>query len=140
MITRITLIVVVLFGLWGAGRLSYDQYKTGEACPILGKTVPACYVAFAGYVLIALGVFLSFALGSSPGRYAFWTGTAIAGGLAAFATVLESIKGDVCPVAFSSIPTCYISLAMSVLIGGLFWGMNGVFPGKDSSKTFEGEG
>ncbi len=88
MITRITLIVMVLFGLWGAGRLSYDQYQTGEACPILGKTVPACYVAFAGYVLIGLGVFSSFALGSSTGRYAFWAGTTIAAGLASCATVL----------------------------------------------------
>ncbi len=123
MMTRITLIVMVLFGLWGAGHLSYDQYTTGEACPILGKTVPACYVAFAGYGLIGLGVLLSLALGSSTGRYAFWTGTAIAGGLAAFATVLELIKGDVCPVAFGSVPTCYISLAMSVVIGGLFWGL-----------------
>ncbi len=123
MITRVTLIVMVLFGVWGSGRLSYDQYKTGEVCPIIGKTVPACYIAFAGYVLISLGVVLSFALGSSTGKYAFWTGTAITGGLAAFATVLELIKGDVCPVAFGSVPMCYISLAMSVLIGGLFWGM-----------------
>jgi hypothetical protein len=123
MMTRITLIILVLFGLWGAGRLSYDQSQTGEACPILGNTVPACYVAFAGYVLIGLGVFLAFALGSSAGRYAFWAGTAIAGGLAAFATVLELIKGDVCPVAFGSVPMCYLSLAMSVLIGGLFWGL-----------------
>ena len=123
MMTRITLIVMVLFGLWGAGRLSYDQYTTGKACPILGKTVPACYVAFAGYGLIGLGVVLSLALGSSTGRYVFWTGTAIAGGLAAFATVLELIKGDVCPVAFGSVPMCYISLAMNVLIGGLFWGI-----------------
>ncbi len=123
MVTRITLIVLVLFGLWGAGRLSYDQYQMGEACPILGKTVPACYVAFAGYGLIGLGVFWSLALGSSTGRYAFWTGTAIAGGLAVFATVLELIKGAVCPVAFGSFPTCYLSLALSVLIGGLFWNM-----------------
>ncbi len=121
MITRITLIVMVLLGLWGGGRLSYDQYKTGKACPILGETVPACYIALAGYVLIGLGIYLSLALGSSAGRYALWTGTAIAGGLAAFAAVLELIKGDVCPVAFGSIPMCYISLAMSVLIGGLFW-------------------
>ncbi len=127
MMTRITLIVMVLFGLWGAGHLSYDQYTTGEACPMLGKSIPACYVAFAGYDLIGLGVFLSLALGSSTGRYAFWTGTAIAGGLAAFATVLELIKGDVCPVAFGSIPTCYLSLALSVVIGGLFWGMTRFF-------------
>ena len=123
MITRITLIIVVLLGLWGTGRLSYDQYRTGDACPILGETVPACYVVFAAYVLITLGVFLSLAIGRSTGRYAFWTGTAIAGGFAAFATVLDLIKGDVCPVAFGSVPMCYISLAMSVVIGGLFWGV-----------------
>ncbi len=121
MITRITLIVLVLIGLWGAGRLSYDQYQTGEACPIIGQAVPACYVAFAGYGLIGLGVFLSLALGSSAGIWAFWIGIAIAGGLAALATVLELIKGNVCPVAFGSFPTCYFSLGMSVLIGGLFW-------------------
>ena len=123
MITRITLIVLVMFGLWGAGQLSYDQYQAGDACPILGNTVPACYVALAGYVLIGLGVFWSLALGSSAGRYAFWTGTAIAGGLAAFATVFELIKGTVCPVAFGSVPMCYLSLTMSVVIGGLFWGL-----------------
>jgi hypothetical protein len=50
-------------------------------------------------------------------------GSIIAGGLATFATVLELIKGDVCPVAFGNVPMCYISLAMSVLIGGLFWSL-----------------
>ena len=123
MIIRITLVVMVLFGLWGGGRLSYDQYRTGKACPILGEAIPACYIAFAGYVLIALGVSLSLAVGRSTGRSAFWAGTAVAGGLAAFATVLELVKGDVCPVAFGNVPMCYISLAMSVLIGGLFWGL-----------------
>jgi hypothetical protein len=123
MITRITLIVLVLFGLWGAGGLSYDQYQTGESCPILGNTVPACYVALAGYALIGLGVLLSLALVSSAGLWTFWTGIAVAGGLAALATVLELIKGNVCPVAFGSFPTCYFSLGMSVLIGGLFWDM-----------------
>jgi len=123
MLTRITLIVLVLIGLWGAGRLSYDQYQTDDACPILGNTVPACYVALAGYGLIGLGVVLSLALGSSAGLWAFWAGFAIAGGLAAVATVMELIKGNVCPVAFGSFPTCYFSLGMSVLIGGLFWTM-----------------
>ena len=121
MVTRITLIVLILFGLWGAGGLSYNQYQTGDACPILGNTVPACYLALTGYVLIGLGVFWSLALGSSTGRYAFWTGFTVAGGLAALATVLELIKGNVCPVAFGSVPTCYFSLALCVVMGGLFW-------------------
>ena len=120
MFTRIALIAMVLFGLWGAGRLSYQQYLSGEACPVLGDLVPACYIAFGGYVLIALGVALSILISGSTGRYLFWSGTFIAGGLAALASVLELIKGDVCPVAFGSVPMCYISFAFSIVIAVLF--------------------
>ena len=54
------------------------------------------------------------------GGYLFWGGTLVAGGLAALATVLELVKGDVCPVAFGSVPMCYISLAFSIVIAVLF--------------------
>ena len=120
MFIRIALIAMVLFGLWGAGRLSYEQYQTGEACPILGDTVPACYVAFGGYVLIAVGVAISLLVPGAAGSYLFWGGTTIAGGLAAFATVLELMKGDVCPVGPYGIPMCYISLAFSIVIAVLY--------------------
>ena len=56
----------------------------------------------------------------ATGNYLFWGGTTIAGGLAAFATVLEFIKGDVCPVGPYGIPMCYISLAFSAVIALLF--------------------
>ena len=120
MLIRIALIAMVLFGLWGAGRLSYEQHLSGKACPVLGDMVPACYIAFGGYILIAAGVALSILMPGAMGGYLFWTGTFIAGGLAAFATVLELIKGDVCPVAFGSVPMCYISLAFSIVIALLF--------------------
>jgi len=120
MLVRIALIAFVLDGLWGGGRLSYDQFQTGEACPILGDTVPACYVAFSGYILIALGVLLSMAMsGGAVANYLFWGGTFIAGGLAALASVLELIKGDVCP-KLGSVPMCYLSLAFSIVIAVLF--------------------
>ena len=120
MIVKVALSLMVLLGLWGAGNLSYKQYLSGEACPILGDMVPACYIAFAGYILIAVGVAVSLQGIATSSRYLFWAGTAIAGGLAALATVLELIKGDVCPVAFGSVPQCYISLAFSVVIVLLF--------------------
>ena len=120
MFVKIALALMVLFGLWGAGNLSYQQYLSGEACPILGNFIPACYIAFAGYILITLGVAVTFSGTGQVGSYLFWGGTAIAGGLAAYATVLELIKGDVCPVAFGSVPMCYISLAFSVVIVLLF--------------------
>ena len=118
---------MVLMGLWGAGKLSYEQYQTGEACPILGDFIPACYIAFGGYILIGAGAALSLiaivadggSIGSWGGRL-FWIGTAVAGGLAAIATVMELVNGDVCPVGFGWIPMCYISLAFSVVIAVMY--------------------
>jgi len=121
MIVKTILSLMVLFGLWGAGNLSYKQYLSGEACPILGDAIPACYIAFAGYILIAAGVAVSLPTVGKLGRSLFWTGTAIAGGLAALASALELVKGDVCPVAFGSVPMCYISLAFSIIIALLFY-------------------
>ena len=60
-------------------------------------------------------------MGGAVGSYLFWSGIFIAGGLAALASVLELIKGDVCPVAFGSVPMCYISLAFTAVIGVLYW-------------------
>ena len=101
MIARIALIAMILLGLWGAGRLSLEQYRTGEACPILGNFIPACYIAFGGFILIAIGAALSFipvgadsvSSVSTWGRYVFWGGVTVAGGLAAMASVMELIKG-----------------------------------------------
>ena len=121
MIARVLLIAMVLFGLWSAGRLSYNQYLSGEACPVLGDTVPACYIAFGGYIFIGLGIAAYLLMGGSLGSYLFWGGLIVAGGLAALASVLELVKGDVCPVAFGSVPMCYISLAFTAVIGVLYW-------------------
>ena len=121
MFVRLLLTAMVLFGLWGAGRLSYNQYLTGEACPVLGDIVPACYIAFGGYIFIGLGLAIYLMMRGSIGSYLFWSGLAVAGGLAALASVLELIKGDVCPVAFGSVPMCYISFAFTAVIGVLYW-------------------
>ena len=124
MIVKIALALMVLFGLWGAGNLSYQQYLSGDACPILGNFIPACYIAFGGYILIAAGVGVSLVRSGLAGSFLFWGGTAIAGGLAAYATVLELIKGGVCPVAFGAVPMCYISLGFSAVIALLFLGQS----------------
>ena len=128
LIARVLLIAMILLGLRGAGNLSFEQYQSGEACPVLGNFIPACYIAFGGYILIAIGAALSFfpagteKASSIPtwGKYLFWGGTAVAGGLAALATVMELIIGDVCPVGPAGIPMCYISLAFSIVIAVMY--------------------
>jgi len=84
LIARVLLIAMIALGLRGAGNLSFEQYQTGEACPVLGNFIPACYIAFGGYILIAIGAVLSFfpagadgvSAMKSWGRYLFWAGTA----------------------------------------------------------------
>ena len=71
MIVKAILSLLVLVGLWGSGKLSYQQYLSGEACPILGDAVPACYIAFVGYILITAGVVVSLLSGSQVGGYFF---------------------------------------------------------------------
>ena len=118
---RILLAAMVLLGLRGAGQLSYKQYLSGDACPVLGDMVPACYIAFLGFILITLGVALRMFSVGSAAIYLFWIGLGVAGGLAAIASVLELISEDaVCPVAFGSIPMCYISLVFTAIIAVLF--------------------
>jgi len=121
MFVRLVVFGLVGFGFYSSARLAWRQWTTGEACPVVGS-VPACYVAFAGYLAMAIGLVVSVMLGTSWARSLFYVGVGVAGGLALLGTTLELIKGNVCP-RVGEVPMCYISLAMSILIGGLFWSM-----------------
>ena len=116
---RLALIALVALGLWSGGRLSYSQYQSGEACPILG-IVPACYVAFTGYLMMAAALAVTTAKPELNFSWMFWSGLLAAGGLALLGSGLELAKGDVCPKAFGWLPMCYVSLAFSILIGILY--------------------
>ncbi len=125
---RLALIGLVVLGLWSGGRLSYSQYQSGEACPILG-IVPACYIALAGYLMMALALAVTIVKPELNLSWMFWLGLLAAGGLALLGSGLELAKGDICPKAFGWLPMCYVSLAFSVLIGILYAAMTrGVTP------------
>lgn len=115
---RVILYALVAFGVWSGGKLSYQHFQSGEACPIL-KVVPACYIAFAGYLAMALALVIPLMSGNTL-SWLFWSGLAVAGGLALLGSVIELIQGDVCPRAFGWLPMCYVSFAFSVLIGILY--------------------
>jgi hypothetical protein len=117
---RAVLFLFVSFGFFASGRLAWREWTTGEACPVVGS-VPACYVAFAGYVAMSIGLLFAMDSTASWARPVFYVGVAVAGGLALIGSVLELINGDVCPRA-GSIPMCYISFAMSIIIVGIFLG------------------
>ncbi len=112
---QLVLQLLVGVGAVSSFRLAAEQWRTGEACPVIGS-VPACYVAFAGYGLMVIGFIVAKATGR---RLLFRVGLGIAGGLALLGTTLELIQGNVCPRA-GSVPLCYVSLAMSLAILWLF--------------------
>ncbi len=112
---KIALLMLVGLGAVSSFRLAFFQWATGEACPVVGS-VPACYVAFAGYGLMLIGLIAAWAKGR---RTMFRLGIAIAGGLALVGSTMELVQGDVCPRA-GSVPLCYVSLAMSLVILWLF--------------------
>ena len=116
-VMRVLLFLIVGFGFYSSTRLAWREWTTGEACPVVGS-VPACYVAFAGYLVMLIGL-IAVSTGARMHRV-FHTGLSVAGGLALIGTILELVNGNVCP-RVGSIPMCYISLAMSALIGVLFW-------------------
>jgi hypothetical protein len=82
--------------------------------------VPACYIAFAGYLMMASALVVRTARPEVNLSRMFWLGLLAAGGLALVGSGLEIIRGDVCPKAFGWLPMCYVSLAFSVLIGIIF--------------------
>lgn len=122
-IAKAALIGLVAFGLWSGGNLSWQQFQSGEACPLLGA-FPACYIAFAGYLLMSTTLVANLLLGRTNFNWLFWAGLGVAGGLALLGSAFEIVKGDVCPKAFGWLPMCYISLAFCVVIGVLFKRVN----------------
>ncbi|MFK7778774.1 MAG: hypothetical protein QM501_11770 [Gimesia sp.] len=114
---RITLFFLVILGTWSSGKLSWQHHLSGSACPILG-IIPACYLAFAGYLMMMIAII--FRSGGPFFYWLFWCGLFIAGGLALLGSVMELVKGNICPRTYGWLPMCFISLGFSVLVGVLF--------------------
>lgn len=113
---RLALLGLVLLGTWSSGKLSWQQYLSGEACPIL-SIIPACYLAFTGYLMMLLAIILR--TWNSLFYGIFWGGLTIAGGLALLGSLMELGSGKICPRAYGWLPMCYVSLGFSVLVGVL---------------------
>lgn len=116
MFVKLSLYALVAFGFWGSGRLAWRELTTGEACPVVGS-VPACYVAFAGYLAMVIG--LAFVKRNSWARKSFYAGVLIAGGLALVGSTMELVQGNVCP-RVGEVPMCYLSFGMSLWIAAAF--------------------
>lgn len=113
---RVVLLGLILLGTFSSGKLSWQQYLSGDACPIL-RNVPACYLAFAGYLMMLFAIILR--IWNPYFHWLFWGGLTVTGGLALLGSVMEVVSGDICPSAYGGLPMCYVSLGFSIVIGVL---------------------
>lgn len=96
---------VLLFGLYGAGQLSWNNFQDPEGiCPKL-LSIPACYII----LLFLLTAGVSHLLDYNP---TYWLATGLAAGIAVAGTVGELTGTSSCPQTASGTPMCFISLAM----------------------------
>ncbi len=117
--------ILLLLGFLGAARISYANL-VGSPCPHL-MSVPICYVVFAAYSLMIASVLIRH---NGCKHYFFCAGWATAFVIALTGSVAEiAAGGGVCPTTggvslrgadSGSVPLCYASLAMLVVILVLF--------------------
>ena len=91
------------------------QYQGVQACPTIGH-VPMCYVVLAGYSLVAL----SGVLGERTRNLSFWLGMVPLLMLAVVGSSLEWLGRDTCPRTGQGIPTCVISLLVTIVLTSIF--------------------
>lgn len=115
---------LVIFGLVSITKVSIDNLS-GNACPDL-FSIPICYIVNIGYALMLGSLIIN---NNKCKHHFFGAGWGIAFVIALFASLAEFFSGGgVCPSSSgglrgsdtSSIPLCYISLAILVVILVLF--------------------
>lgn len=91
------------------------EHLRGNACPQIGP-VPLCFVVLSAYGLVAVSSLFK----ARPRTVLFVIGWVLLFGLAMTGSSLELMGGDTCPQTRSGIPTCFISLFLTLLLAGAF--------------------
>lgn len=98
-------LLILLFGIYGAGRLSFRQFSSGNICPELFG-IPACYIILACFVVPFIAEL--FSLNSAL----FYAGVLLAWSIAAYGSTLQLRGIAECPKTAGGTPMCFISLGI----------------------------
>ncbi len=122
---NVVLWALLILGFIGAAKVSYQNF-TGSPCPHIAS-IPICYVVLAAYGLMMASMLIA---KSGMKHYLFCIGWGTAFVIALAGSVAEvTAGGGVCPTSAGtgirgatsgSIPLCFASLAMLVVILILF--------------------
>jgi len=107
-----TIIVILLFSIYGSFSLSIADFNTKNVCPkLLG--IPACYIVLLFFVLILLSHIFQSYMGTRLWYYVFLTVPLL---LALSGTITELSGKVICPRTSGGTPMCYISLGICMLL------------------------
>jgi hypothetical protein len=98
-----SILSILLIGLYGAGGLVLEEFKTGEGCPKI-MHIPMCVVILVCFII----PFIAHVLKKWILLYFLFTG--FAGSIAFIASIMQSIGSAECPKTTSGTPMCYYSL------------------------------
>ena len=104
-ILNYSIFFILIIGIFGAGGLVFEEFKTGEGCPkIIG--VPMCLVILICFIIpLVVHIFKKW-------NWLYFLFTGIAGSIALFASILQFMEKAECPKTASGTPMCYYSLIL----------------------------
>jgi hypothetical protein len=115
-VLHLSLMILVVLGLWGALNVSFNTLTGKPPCPDVNG-VPICYLVSVGYFLMLLSSLFS---ASKITNKLFYSGWRLVFVIALFGAASEIAIGGICPRSEHEIPLCYLSLALCLVIVGLY--------------------
>jgi len=104
-ILRLVLFAFAMYILSGIVPISIEQYRVGEACPLIGF-IPACYIVSLSYLAMGIAILLC----NKKLVWLFLAGAIPVIALALGGTSLELLGYPTCPRSANGLPLCYLSL------------------------------
>jgi uncharacterized membrane protein len=115
-VTTVALLSILGIGLWGGLSVSYANFTAEQACPHLAG-LAICYIVTIAYGLMLMALFTKRTRFQFILFFCAWAVTFL---IALSGSVLEALRGAVCPTTSYQLPLCYVSLAMCLAIAVLY--------------------
>ena len=104
-ITYYSILAILIIGLFGAGGLVIEEFKTGEGCPKI-MDIPMCLVVLICFIIPLISHLLK------KGNVLYFLFTGLAGSIALVASIMQFTGHAECPKTTSGTPMCYYSLLL----------------------------
>jgi len=104
-ITYYSILVILIIGLFGAGGLVVEEFKTGEGCPKIMQ-IPMCLVILICFIVPLVAHLLK------KWNVLYFLFTGLAGSIALVASIMQFTGNAECPKTASGTPMCYYSLLL----------------------------